>query len=69
MLEENPGGELSVHDGEEFIYVLEGTVAMQVGEDRFDLAPGDSVYYLSTTPHLIAAKTGQAQILAVLYGH
>lgn len=69
QLEENPSGELSVHDGEEFIYVLEGTVAMQVGEDRFELDPGDSVYYLSTTPHLIAAKTGQARILAVLYGH
>ena len=68
-LEENPGGELSVHDGEEFIYVLEGTVVMQVGEDRFELEPGDSVYYLSTTPHLIAAKTGQAKIVAVLYGH
>jgi len=69
QLEENPSGELSVHDGEEFIYVLEGTVVMQVGEDRFELEPGDSVYYLSTTPHLIAAKTGQARILAVLYGH
>jgi quercetin dioxygenase-like cupin family protein len=69
QLEENPGGELSVHDGEEFIYVLDGTVVMQVGEDRFELEPGDSVYYLSTTPHLIAAKTGQAKIVAVLYGH
>jgi len=69
QLEENPGGELSVHDGEEFIYVLEGVVTMQIGEDRFDLDPGDSVYYLSTTPHLIAAKTGQATIVAVLYGH
>jgi transcriptional regulator with XRE-family HTH domain len=68
QLEENPDGELSVHDGEEFIYVLEGTVIMQIGEDRFDLDPGDSVYYLSTTPHLIAAKTGQATIMAVLYG-
>ena len=68
-LEENPQGELSVHDGEEFIYVLEGTVTMQVGEDKFELAPGDSLYYLSTTPHLIAAKEGQAQILAVLYDH
>jgi quercetin dioxygenase-like cupin family protein len=68
QLEENPGGELSVHDGEEFIYVLEGTVAMQIGEDRFDLDPGDSVYYLSTTPHLIAAKQGRATIVAVLYG-
>lgn len=68
QLEENPAGELSVHDGEEFIYVLDGTVAMQIGEDRFELAPGDSVYYLSTTPHLIAAQTGRATILAVLYG-
>ncbi|MDJ0666802.1 MAG: XRE family transcriptional regulator [Desulfobacterales bacterium] len=66
-LEENPRGELSVHDGEEFIYVLEGTVTMQIGEDKFELEPGDSLYYLSTTPHLIAAKQGQAQILAVLY--
>ena len=68
QLEENPDGELSIHDGEEFIYVLEGTVVMQIGEDRFDLDPGDSVYYLSTTPHLIAARTGQATIMAVLYG-
>jgi quercetin dioxygenase-like cupin family protein len=68
QLEENPEGELSVHDGEEFIYVLEGMVRMQIGDDRFELAPGDSVYYLSTTPHLIAAQTGQATIVAVLYG-
>jgi quercetin dioxygenase-like cupin family protein len=66
-LEENPQGELSVHDGEEFIYVLEGTVAMQIADDKFELAPGDSIYYLSTTPHLIAAQSGQAIILAVVY--
>jgi hypothetical protein len=40
---------------------------MQIGDDRFELAPGDSLYYLSTTPHLIAARSGQATILAVLY--
>jgi quercetin dioxygenase-like cupin family protein/DNA-binding transcriptional regulator YiaG len=67
QLEENPEHEMSVHDGEEFIYVLSGTVDLKIGEDRFDLAPGDSVYYLSTTPHLIAAKSGQAMIIAVLY--
>ncbi len=66
-LEENPQGELSVHDGEEFVYVLEGTVVMQIADDQFELEPGDSLYYLSTTPHLIAARSGQATILAVLY--
>jgi len=67
QLEENPDQEPSVHEGEEFIYVLDGVVSLKIGEDSFALEPGDSVYYLSTTPHLIAAKSGKATILAVLY--
>jgi transcriptional regulator with XRE-family HTH domain len=67
QLEEAPDGERSIHDGEEFIYVLEGSVSLDIGDDHFDLAPGDSAYYLSTTPHLIAAASGTATILAVLY--
>jgi quercetin dioxygenase-like cupin family protein/DNA-binding transcriptional regulator YiaG len=66
-LEENPDHEMSVHDGDEFIYVIDGTVLVEIGGDRFELNPGDSVYYLSTTPHMIAAKKGQAVILAVLH--
>ena len=58
----------SVHDGEEFIYVLDGSVSLDIGDDHFDLTAGDSAYYLSTTPHLIAAAAGQATILAVIYG-
>ncbi|BBO84459.1 XRE family transcriptional regulator [Desulfosarcina ovata] len=67
QLEEAPDSDRSIHDGEEFIYVLEGSVSLDIGEEHFDLAPGDSAYYLSTTPHLIAATSGQATILAVLY--
>jgi len=66
-LEENPEQEPSVHDGEEFIYVIEGVVTAQIDKERFELEPGDSIYYLSTIPHLVAAKTGTANILAVLY--
>ncbi len=68
QLEEAPDSERSVHDGEEFIYVLEGNVSLDIGEEHFDLEPGDSAYYLSTTPHLIASASGRATILAVLYG-
>jgi quercetin dioxygenase-like cupin family protein len=57
----------SVHDGEEFIYVLEGRVALTLGEERFTLDPGDSVYYLSTVPHLLMAIEKPALILAVIY--
>ena len=57
----------SVHEGEEFIHVLQGTVILEIGDDHFELNPGDSAYYLSTTPHLIAAKADKAKILAVVY--
>ena len=68
QLEEDPGEGDSIHEGEEFVYVLEGIVALKIDDEQFDLEPGDSAYYLSTTPHLIAAKSGRATILAVLYG-
>lgn len=58
--------ELSSHDGEEFVFVLGGVVVLRIGEDRFELEPGDSAYYLSSTPHWIAAREGEATILAVL---
>ena len=67
QLEKNPEKKRSVHDGEEFIYVLDGTIVLNIGEDTFELEPGDSAYYLSTTPHLVASKKGKATILAVLY--
>jgi len=67
QLEVDPGKEISVHDGEEFIYVLDGIVVLEIGDDKFELEPGDSVYYLSTTPHHISAKDNKATILAVLY--
>ena len=67
QLEEDPEEEISVHEGEEFIFVLDGTVKMKIGHDEFDLESGDSLYYLSTTPHHISAKKGKATILAVLY--
>ncbi len=66
-LEESPEGKPSVHDGEEFIHVLEGTVRLVIDQETHDLEPGDSVYYKSTVPHLIAAARGRAVILAVLY--
>jgi transcriptional regulator with XRE-family HTH domain len=67
QLEEDPEKEISVHEGEEFIFVLDGVVELGIGEETFELEPGDSAYYLSTTPHHIAAKSGKSTILAVLY--
>lgn len=67
QLEVDPEKEISLHEGEEFIFVLDGEVILEIGEDKFVLEPGDSAYYLSTTAHHIAAKNGKATILAVMY--
>lgn len=67
QLETLDAADRSTHSGEEFIYVLEGTVVLHLGEEQFVLHPGDSAYYLSTTPHILSAQEGQARILAVIY--
>lgn len=67
QLLENREKDLSQHDGEEFIYVLQGIVILEIGEERFELEPGDSAYYISSTPHWLASKAGNATILAVIY--
>jgi transcriptional regulator with XRE-family HTH domain len=59
--------DVSVHDGEEFVFVLDGTVLLEIAGEHFELEPGDSAYYLGTTPHIISAKKDKATILAVLY--
>jgi quercetin dioxygenase-like cupin family protein len=60
--------EFSAHDGQEFIYVLEGEMKVQVGDQTEFLHPGDAVYYDSTQPHLVKSATrAKTTILAVLY--
>ncbi len=67
QLEQSEENEVSIHNGEEFIFVLDGTVHLNIGKESYDLEPGDSAYYLSTTSHFISAKSEKATILAVLY--
>jgi len=60
--------EFSSHDGQEFLFVLEGEMKVQVGDKVEFLKPGDAVYYDSTQPHLVKSATRtRARILAVLY--
>src|SRR5580700_1316346 len=40
-----------MHPGFEFLYVLEGELALQHGEHQATLEPGDAVYFDSSTAH------------------
>ncbi|GHV62972.1 DNA-binding protein [Spirochaetia bacterium] len=58
----------SSHEGEEFIHVLAGTLALEYGAESHTLNEGDSVYYDSIVPHRVLAGGGKpARILAVIY--
>ena len=39
------------HEGEEFIYIIEGQMKMQVGEVQYVLNSGDSLYFNSVQKH------------------
>ena len=58
----------STHDGQEFLFVLQGQMMVQVSGQKEYLEPGDAVYYDSTKPHFVKCVGGrETKILAVLY--
>ncbi len=56
--ETSPGcrNSTSSHEGEEFGCVLEGRVRLTIGEESYNLGPGDSYHLLSATPHVCQAN-------------
>ena len=66
--DQNPKFDLSTHEGEEFIYVLDGQVEINYGKNSYVLEKGDSIYYDSIVKHHVHGYNGQqARILAVVY--
>jgi len=60
--------EKSAHEGEEFIYVLDGNLSLDYGTNKDTLKTGDSVYYDSIVPHRVySANSNPVKILAVVY--
>src|ERR1035437_7756915 len=57
----------SSHEGEEFIYVLNGTIEIRYGKNVYTLSEGDSIYYDSVVDHHVhSADDSPAKILAVV---
>lgn len=58
----------SSHEGEEFIYVLEGKLEILYGKNYYLLEAGDCIYYDSIVSHHVHAAPGaSARILGVIY--
>lgn len=56
------------HEGEEFIYLLDGELEFHFGDEVMRLLPGDSIFYDSANPHgYVSVGTAKAKAVAVLY--
>ncbi|RVG72217.1 cupin domain-containing protein [Sinorhizobium meliloti] len=71
-VEYEPGGSSPIHrhDAHAFVYVLEGSIVMQVkGDEEITVAPGETYYESPSDIHLVsrnASKTNPARFVVVL---
>ena len=57
------------HEGEEFVYVLKGSIQIAVGEHINDLKEGDSLHFNSAIRHMVRNPGDEpAELLVVIYG-
>ncbi len=58
---------LNTHDGQEFNYVLEGTLLIKIKDKELVLNPGDSIYFDSSNPHGMKALDNKpVKFLAII---
>ncbi len=65
-LNPNEKFELVTHPGQEFNYVLEGSVSVVIGHKEYVLQAGDSIYFNPSIPHGQKTTDPQARFLTVI---
>ena len=59
-------GEGYRHDGEEWLFVLSGTLRLALAEETYTLLPGDTAYFDARIPHRLSALNGiDAELILV----
>lgn len=59
--------EYSVHEGEEFHYVMEGILKIIIDGKDYILNEGDSIYFDSSFPHALTAVGEKARLIVAVY--
>ena len=60
------GDEMYQHDGEEWLYVLSGTLRLALADETHLLHPGDAAHFDARTPHRLSALNGHdAELILV----
>jgi transcriptional regulator with XRE-family HTH domain len=64
-----PPGELPVHEGREWIYVLSGRLRLVLGGRDFTIDPGEAVEFSTWTPHWFGAVDGAVEAIMMFGPH
>lgn len=64
-----PPTELPVHEGQEWLYVLSGTLRLVLGEKDFVISPGEAAEFSTWTPHWFGTVDGPAEAIIIFGSH
>ncbi|MBA2312209.1 MAG: helix-turn-helix transcriptional regulator [Actinobacteria bacterium] len=62
----SPPAQLPVHDGEDWLYVLDGRLRLVLGDEDLSVEPGEVVQFSTRTPHWFGALDGPVTVIAIL---
>ena len=64
-----PPDELPVHEGHDWLYVLDGRLRLVLGSKDFTIAAGEAVEFSTWTPHWFGAVDEPVELIAILGPH
>lgn len=63
---EREEGEVYQHEGEQWLYVVSGSLGLEIGDEEFILESGDAAHFSADNPHRLTALGGRdAEIILV----
>jgi transcriptional regulator with XRE-family HTH domain len=61
-----PPDELPVHEGHDWIYVLDGRLRLLLGAESYVIEPGEAVEFTTWTPHWFGAVDGPVELIMIV---
>lgn len=61
-----PPATMEVHEGHDWLYVLDGRLRLVLGEDTYVLNPGEAAEFTTWTPHWFGAVDGPVDFILVV---
>jgi transcriptional regulator with XRE-family HTH domain len=61
-----PPDELPVHEGHDWLYVLDGRLRLLLGDESFVIEPGEAVEFTTWTPHWFGAVDGPVELILIV---